>query len=307
VSTTAGVETRCAPLTREQDVDPIGTAGRYDAFVLVTVPAPWPDDIGAIPQLAPVRQLGRRTRVLAIHPEGDATPGGALPLTVWTRTGTHRFTGTDHLVRPGALGEVAAALVAGEPQTATLVGRPTADLLVCGHGRRDRCCGSLGTRVQQAAAEELPGLRVRRCSHTGGHRYAPTGLSLPEGRAWAYLDVDVLGSIAHRTADPASLHEHHRGCSALDPAAQVLERAVFERLGWGWLDHDLTSVGTEADPEDGSTSVWLAWDGPTGPGWARGAVVTNRHLDLLDCGQPWEPARTTFAELGLRSLELGSG
>ena len=63
----------------------------------------------------------------------------------------------------------------------------TRDLLVCTHGAVDACCAKFGypvyRRLQQIAAEsELPvPVRVWRCTHFGGHRFAATLLDMPEG------------------------------------------------------------------------------------------------------------------------------
>ena len=53
-------------------------------------------------------------------------------------------------------------------------GRVT-DVLVCTHGTRDTCCGSLGTRLWRDL--DAGGATVRRTSHTGGHRFAPTAVT----------------------------------------------------------------------------------------------------------------------------------
>jgi hypothetical protein len=64
----------------------------------------------------------------------------------------------------------------------------TRDLLVCTHGAVDACCAKFGypvyRRLRQIAAESaLPvPVRVWRCTHFGGHRFAATLLDMPEGR-----------------------------------------------------------------------------------------------------------------------------
>ncbi|MBV9923283.1 MAG: hypothetical protein JOY78_20875 [Pseudonocardia sp.] len=63
---------------------------------------------------------------------------------------------------------------------ARLPGRPVDDplLLVCTHGRRDRCC-ALDGRALVRALVEAGEPDVWECSHLSGHRFAPTALVLP--------------------------------------------------------------------------------------------------------------------------------
>ena len=42
---------RCSTWTRAHDVDPIGSAGSFDAAILVALPLPWPADVADIPEL----------------------------------------------------------------------------------------------------------------------------------------------------------------------------------------------------------------------------------------------------------------
>ena len=68
---------------------------------------------------------------------------------------------------------------------------PTPVLLVCTNGRRDVCCAVRGRPVALDAAAAAPG-RVWEASHTGGHRFAPTGVLLPHGATLARLDADAV-------------------------------------------------------------------------------------------------------------------
>src|SRR6188768_3993509 len=85
---------RCAPWTREQHVDPIGSAGTYDTFFLVETPQPWPNDVSEIPALAAAAARDERTRVLAVVPVGEAS--GRVRVVHWRRGPDGRFAGLDH-------------------------------------------------------------------------------------------------------------------------------------------------------------------------------------------------------------------
>ena len=45
---------------------------------------------------------------------------------------------------------------------------------------------------------------VYRVSHTGGHRFAPTAMTLPDGRMWAGIEAGEVATILDRTADAAN-------------------------------------------------------------------------------------------------------
>lgn len=292
----------CAPATRALGVDPIGTAGTYDRFMLVQTPMPWPSDIGEHPLFADVGDAPG-TRVLAVC--GDRRDDGRILVTRWTRRGVNALDGVDHLVTSGSAAAAIGALAAGHPSPDTEVGPAPAELLLCGHGKRDRCCGQFGTRLHQAVEQRWPGVRVRRCSHTGGHRFAPTGVTLPDGRLWAYLDETVLDQVVTRTGEVSRLAGHDRGTTGLDQWAQPVERALFGDHGWNWLDAEVASAASTVDADRRGATVELTWrlaDGATGHTRAR--VEVSREVGVPVCGQPDAASTKTSRELVVRNLEL---
>lgn len=118
---------------------------------------------------------------------------------------------------------------------------PTAPiLLVCTNGRRDVCCAVRGRPVVLEAATTHPD-RVWEASHTGGHRYAPTGVLLPHGATLARLDAALAGAVldaADHGGLPAAVLGpwHDRGRSPLEPAAQAAESHVRQLAGITALD-----------------------------------------------------------------------
>ena len=71
----------CSDWRRSQDLDPVGTAGAYQGFLLVETPLPWPSDITDLPELAEVSTLaaaaGARVQAVfpSLWPEGSRHPG----------------------------------------------------------------------------------------------------------------------------------------------------------------------------------------------------------------------------------------
>jgi len=289
---------RCADWAREAGVDPVGTATKATGWLLVEWPLPWPRDAGDVEALAPVREAlaGTGIRLQLVVPPGDAT----------TRVVTlHRapaddgwFRGYDRVTRrvqPGAVVEAAQALLGGDAGD-DLDGDEPPDVLVCGHGSRDRCCGSQGTAL--ALGLLAAGIAVRRTSHTGGHRFAPTGVVLPQGTMWAFLDGDAMARILAQRGPLDDLLPRYRGSSGVaSPGGQALERAAFAEVGWAWLDHGRREVAAgdgrvrvEGRAPDGTV---VAWEAEVGEG---------RLLPVPACGRPVEDAPKFEAEVVLAGV-----
>ena len=287
---------RCAQWARSVGVDPVGTAGCVRGFLLLDWPLPWPRDASEIEPLAPVHaalegtgirlQLvvprpDRETRSIVVHRQPDDADG-------W-------FTGFQRRscdAAPGEVVEAAVELVAGGGDADV----DAVDVLVCGHGSRDRCCGSAGTALALSAL--AAGTAVRRTSHTGGHRFAPTGLLLPVGTSWAFLDEDALYRLLHRQGPLDDLLPRYRGCPGLGfPAVQALERVAFGEIGWSWLDHSRrgTDLGggrvrLDAVAPDGRALHWEA------------EVTRGRVLPVPECGNDPALAPKSEAELVVRAV-----
>jgi hypothetical protein len=161
----------------------------------------------------------------------------------------------------------------------------TRDVLVCTHGTRDVCCGSMGTALAGSLAADVhftSDVRLWRTSHTGGHRFAPTAILLPEGTVWGYLDAPALAGIVHRD-DPVDDHLfRYRGCAGLgSPGAQAVERAALADEGWAVLDHARRTV----DLGEGRVQLEVrnlgAWEA---------TVTAGRRLPVPVCGEPVEAA-----------------
>lgn len=285
----------CSDWSRAHGVDPIGTAGCYRGYLLVEWPLPWPRDVGEVAELSVLRQqaVAAGLRLQALVPEDPRR----LRLALYTRPGGpfRAFEGWElslpagSRAAPGArsLEAAAAALLAGEGQAAG------AEVLVCTHGRRDRCCGSSGTALWRALAGWAGDhrARLRRTSHTGGHRFAPTAILLPEGSVWGYLDAAALRHIVRREGAPEDLLARYRGCSGLpSPAVQAVERSVLATLGWPLLDCGRTGE------ELGSGRVRLTVAAPGERTVWEATVSAGRTLPVPECGSPPELAEKSETE-----------
>jgi hypothetical protein len=292
---------RCSDQAREMALDPGGTAGHARAVLLVEVPLPWPKDIGDHPALATTVSplavaLGARLQGLVPDP-ARAAAGEAL--VVLHRAGPGPFRGFERYTAVAPAADVAAGV---RTVAASTTPDPASEVLVCGHGARDRCCGSLGTALHSGLVSGGGGGRLtHRTSHLGGHRFAPTALLLPEGTVWAWLDGPLLGAIVDRRVTPAALRDHYRGSLAMPhPAAQVVEAAVFAAVGWEWLDHART--GAVVDDGDAGPDRWTVRIDSTAGTWD-GVVERTGSAPQPVCGQPLSAAIKADDTLRLLSLE----
>lgn len=115
------------------------------------------------------------------------------------------------------------------------------DLLICTHGSHDQCCARYGNpfyaqacKVVSSLGESDRTIQVWRSSHFGGHRFAPTVITFPDGRYYARLDPFSLKSILTRSGHIQLLSQIYRGWGILPPELQVMERSLWMQLGWDW-------------------------------------------------------------------------
>lgn len=283
---------RCAEFSAGLGVDPVGTAIRADLLIAADTPLPWPKPVFDHPLLrhvpAAVAGAPVPTRVLASVPEDR----DALRIVAYRRsTGAPRPERAEWVTDAAGLPEALAAVIGGErPPDADVIDRADApELWVCTQGSHDVCCGSHGSRfATTAAAGWGTEVRVRRVSHTGGHRFAPTAVSWPDGRMWAYLDVGDIAAVAGLTGEgTASLAAKCRGWWGADTGpAQAAEREGLGLHGAAW-DHSVRRLDVEPADVTGAVTVRVEATLPDGRqvGY-RCMVETAREVPTITCGAP---------------------
>ena len=142
--------------------------------------------------------------------------------------------------------DFAAALATPDSGRAVAVEHPL--IVVCTHGKRDRCCAKFGQPLYDELRAQTDGEWVWQATHVGGDRFAGNVVFLPEGlyfgrveRAdvWPLLDEYLAGRIA-----PAN----YRGRSCYPLYVQAAEAAVRAQTGSSRVD-DLSLVEVEASGE----------------------------------------------------------
>jgi hypothetical protein len=122
-------------------------------------------------------------------------------------------------------------------------------VVVCTHGKRDRCCAKYGRPLYEELRAEAEPDWVWQSTHVGGDRFAGNVVFLPEGLyfgrvgrhdVWPVLDE----YLARRIELP-----HYRGRSCYGFATQAAERHVREETGRRGIQdvHLLSSKGTGSE------------------------------------------------------------
>jgi hypothetical protein len=137
-----------------------------------------------------------------------------------------------------------AACLTGSASVGVPVDHPL--LVVCTHGKRDRCCAKFGRPLYDELCEQAERDWVWQSTHVGGDRFAGNLVSLPTGLyfgrversdVWSLLDELVAGRIAM---------ERYRGRCCYTFPEQAAEREVRELTGLKAVD-DLRLLASERD------------------------------------------------------------
>ena len=297
---------RCAEHARSIGIDPGGTAIRADRLVLVSTPLPWPKPALAHPLLEPLGPIlaasPTPTRLLAFAPDGDDP--SPIEVVVFDRVGasvTERHFLLDNAARLIELAQAIAAsahdwtngYASGEWAPAA------ASILICTQGSHDVCCGSDGARFA-ADVEASLDVNLYRVSHTGGHRFAPTAMTLPDGRMWADLDLTATRAILARAGSAADLADRCRGWWGADAGpAQVAERAVLALEGWS-LDDAVRTIEIEEGPDGASGETRFIVTAESAA-WVVD-VTLSRAVPTITCREPGGKPAKVGQEYAIRSI-----
>jgi len=246
----------CAETSRERDETLVATASRVERWLLVQHDGAWgPESVpsGRMP-VAAARALARTAaaagaRLLLLRrPAGVAQEGGRWVYAVDSRPGSERVLAR-HVEDDAELEDLAPPYGSGpdgEPDGWAAVAEPL--LLVCTHGRHDRCCALRGRPVAAALAGRHP-RTTWECSHVGGDRFAANLLVLPDGLYFGRVEADEVLALAAALEDGDLAVDRLRGRSSLSMPAQAAQHFARARLGRS-RRHDLAVVGQEGAGPD---------------------------------------------------------
>ena len=251
----------CAALARALDEPLPGTASVARRWVGIEHRGTWPHEItqhrddAVRAFIARARSSGWRP-VLVRRPGRRPSDGPTRIFFADTAPPAPRTT-VLRVVDPAEL-----ASIAFPADGAPLAGESVADpmLLVCTHGRRDRCCAVDGRALARAVVATGES-DVWESTHLGGHRFAPTALVLPTG--YLYGRLDVAGAVlAHKAAAVGEMEPGLcRGRTTWTQPGQVAELAVRAKTGLRGANVLQVEPATEQGPADAELVTVAATDG----------------------------------------------
>jgi hypothetical protein len=253
----------CSVVAQERGLDPIGDAYPADHYLIIESPTPWPQNRWETPGTLSAELLELTQKVLWVEypthwvnvqicvvapDKGYSQPG--LRRVVYCRRPAApfaEFERDEYLLPEAEIAPLAWAIFTAPQQLVQFAQyrQPASrmrDFLVCVDGIIDRACAVFGMKLYSTLRklpEAQPGgeVRIWKASHFGGHVYAATVLTLPDGRLWAYLDAATGQTLVQRTGDIQSLYGCYRGwAGAPSPFLHVLERELMMQHGWPWFD-----------------------------------------------------------------------
>jgi hypothetical protein len=282
----------CADLSRARE-EPLGaTASRIDHWLLVEYRGAWRRDVLGGSLLSPrlkthLREhleLLRPARLLFVkQPERRAESGRRVFLAS-TTPGGERLLGLE-VEHQDDLHDVdlAGALAGGDGRFRPVAG-PV--LVVCTHGKRDRCCARYGRPLYDALRAAAPGGEVWQSTHVGGDRFAGNVVALPQGTFHGRVEPgDVPGLLTAMARGRVDL-DRYRGRSAYSFAVQAAERSLRETEGLLGLD-DLSLLDAE---QSGDASLRVRFRTPDGATHRLDVVAEPGEPELLTC-EAAEPHR----------------
>jgi hypothetical protein len=291
----AGRRPFCADLSRTRE-EPLGaTASRIDNWLLVEYRGAWRRDILGGSLLSPrlkahLREhleLLRPARLLFGRQPERRTETGRRILLAATVPGAGRLLALE-VEHQDELRDVdlAAALAGGDTRF-DAVAHPV--IVVCTHGKRDRCCARYGRPLYDALRAAAPRGEVWQSTHVGGDRFAGNVVALPQGTFHGRVAPDDVPGLLRAVARGRVDLDRYRGRSAYSFAVQAAERALRETEGLLGLD-DLVLLGSEHRDADSWRVRFRTVDGAT---HRLDVVAELGDPELLTCeaAEPRRPRR----------------
>lgn len=305
----AGRRPFCADVSRAGEEPLFATASRIDNWLLVEYRGAWRRDILGGSLLSPrlkahLREhleLLRPARLLFVRQPERRAETGRRVLLASTTPGAGRLLGLEVEHQDDLRDVDLAGALAGADAPFRAVAHPV--LVVCTHGKRDRCCARYGRPLYDALRAAAPRGEVWQSSHVGGDRFAGNVVALPHGTFHGRVGPgDVPGLLKAMARGHVDL-DRYRGRSAYSFAVQAAERALRESEGLLGLD-DLVLLGSEHRDEERWRVRFRTRDGAT----HRLDVVGDLgDPELLTCeaAEPRRPRR--FHVTAHRRTVRGSG
>ncbi|NEU76131.1 sucrase ferredoxin [Hassallia byssoidea VB512170] len=252
----------CCVVSKANGEDPIGSAPTYEHWLALEMGLPWTEKrfqqnpvlrraIALIEKL--IFEHGIKIRGQLLVPDSEYSRPDYTrvlyyrqPAKLFAKFEKHEF-----IIPDSEVGSFVMALLE------TLLHSPTVlpdweqyrqqtsqirELMVCTDGNVDVACARFGYPIYRKLRSEFAvassgQLRVWRCSHFGGHQFAPTLIDLPYGHYWGHLQPEILELLVWRNGSVKGLYPFYRGWAGLSKFEQIVEREIWMQEGWEWLNY----------------------------------------------------------------------
>lgn len=307
----------CCQVARDRHEPLAGTASQVDRWLLVEQNGPWGpevpprsrlDDVARTALMRTARRAGARLLFIrrpAPPPDTDRDRRRSL-----MRRGPRPPVARSVFFADSAVGNerLRHRTVHTDDELAGLrlddgTGWPAARqplLLVCTHGRHDRCCSIRGGAVARALAAEFPMLTWE-SSHIGGDRFAANMLLLPTGQYLGRVPTEQAVAVAAEVLAGRVPLRYDRGRSRVSTVAQAAQ--YFARMELGRRSLEDLEPGRVERVSSGSWQVTLTGVADTVTVTVRASWSTQRAL--LSCGADTPRRWPVFELLGLRVIAAG--
>lgn len=244
----------CSVVSQSNGEDPIGTADSFDTLLVMEVPQPWTEErLLSDPVLKQIHDLFHElyeqqihVGIMVIAPDRNYSQPGYARVMHYQRPAQlfAEFAKQEFLIPEHQLAQIAIALFQQPdelPKFADYRQPPSSirEMMVCTHGNVDVACARFGNPIYQQLRNQYASdrLRVWRCSHFGGHQFAPTLIDLPTGQVWGHLKPEILSTLVQQNRNVTDLRQFYRGWVGLTKFEQIVEREIWMQQGWNWLNY----------------------------------------------------------------------
>lgn len=298
----------CNVLAIQKGIDPVGSAGDFEDAIALEIPLPWKKDIyqrGLPQEILDLLELWMQRyregkpyghRMMMIAPDEGYSHESLRRLIYYKRPAQDepfaQFEKIEYHVPTELLGALTWAIYEAQDQLPRYEAyrvhgaENVRDLIICTHGTIDAACAKFGFPIydylRKNHADEH--LRIWRCSHFGGHIFAPTILDLPTAHYWAYVEPPQADQIVALNGDVADLRGHYRGWAGAKLGfMQALERELWQLEGWSWFNYAKTGEILAQDDDENPTwaeirLTYTSRDGET-VGDCVGRVEVHQHIE----------------------------
>jgi hypothetical protein len=241
----------CAAVSTASQEPLAATASRIDNWIVLEYRALWDRDVLGASRFSDDLKAHLREQLHALAPsrllfvkKPERRAYGRRHVYFGSsQAGQERFFQLEVDRQEDLLGFDFAGALAGDGIPGTPLDHPL--MVVCTHGKRDRCCAKNGQPLYDALRSETESGWVWQSTHVGGDRFAGNVVMLPEGLYYGRVEPGDVRALLEAHGSHGIEMEHYRGRAAYTFPEQAAERAVRESEGLVGIDDvELAGVDT---------------------------------------------------------------